>query len=49
MEDTAYLEDTSPCKAIHVIECRSTRDEGVPEDEEDTEPDPQHQLFGPKI
>lgn len=32
-----------------VIECHSTQDEGVPEGEEDMEPDPQHQLSGPKI
>lgn len=31
------------------IECHSIQDEGVPEDEEDMEPDPQHQLSGPKI
>ena len=32
-----------------VIECRSTQDEGVPEGEEDMEPDPQLQPSGPKI
>lgn len=32
-----------------VIECHSTQDEGVPEDEEDMEPDRQRQLLGPKI
>lgn len=32
-----------------VIECHSTQDEGVPEGEEDMDPDPQHQPSGPKI
>lgn len=49
-EDVAYQEDISGCKAIRVTECRTTQEEGVPGDEEeDMEPDPQHQLSGPKI
>lgn len=34
---------------MRVIECLTTQDEGVPGDEEDMEPDPQHRLSGPKI